>query len=167
MSHSSVNFAVDHMGITETTGKFKKFAGSFTSPDDNFSTLSGTVTIQVGSIDTDDEGRDKHLKGEDFFDAAKFSTITFTAKSAKKSGKNITVSGDLTMKGVTKPVTLTGEFKGVGKDLYGNTKAGFLRLSTTINRKDFGVTWNKTLDAGGLAIGEEVRIVINTELTKK
>lgn len=167
VSHSSVGFAVDHMAFSETTGKFKKFSGSFTTPDDNFNSISGTVTIQVESIDTDNADRDKHLRSADFFESDKYPTITFAAKSIKKSGKNVTIGGDLTMKGVTKPVSLTGQFKGVGKGAFGGTIAGFFRLETKVNRKDYGLTWNKALEAGGFLVGEEVRIVISSELTKK
>ena len=165
--HTSVQFSVEHMGFSETTGNFKKVEGTFQSSDEQVSTLSGTVTIQVASINTDDDGRDKHLRSADFLDAEKFPTMTFAIKSMKKSGKNITVNGDLTLKGVTKPVVLTGTFKGTGKDPYGNTRAGFARLSTKINRQDFGVSFNGKLAAGGLVVGNEVEITINAELIKK
>lgn len=166
-SHSSVQFSVDHMGFSETTGNFKKMEGTFQSADDKVSNLSGKVTVQINSINTDNEDRDKHLQAEDFFDAQKFPTMTYNVKSIKKSGNNVTVTGDLTLKGKTKPVTMTGLFKGVGQDPYGGTRAGFARLTATINRQDFGLTFNKAMAAGGAMVGDEVRITINAELLKK
>jgi len=166
-SHTSVQFAVDHMGFSETTGNFKKMEGTFQSSDDKVNNLTGKITIQIGSINTDNEDRDKHLQAEDFFDAQKYPTMTYAVKSIKKTGNNVTVTGDLTIKGKTKPVTMTGLFKGVGQDPYGGTRAGFARLTTTINRQDFGLTFNKTMAAGGLVVGDEVRITINAELLKK
>ena len=166
-SHSSVNFAVDHMVVSETVGKFKTAKVNVTTTKADFSDMKIDATIDIKSISTDDAKRDEHLAGADFFDAAKYPTMTFVSKSVeKKDDKNYVIKGDLTMKGVTKSVALQTKFKGTSKDPWGSTRAGF-KAETTINRQDFGLTWNKTLDTGGLAVGDEIRITINVELMKK
>ena len=155
-SHSSVNFSVTHMVVSEVDGSFKDFKGEVKSDKPDFSDLS-----------TDDEKRDGHLKSPDFFDAAKYPTITFKSTSVKKvSDKKLELEGDLTMHGVTKKVKWDVKYNGTIKDPYGNNRAGF-KSTTTINRKDYGVSWNKTLDAGGVAVSDEVTITVNTEITKK
>jgi polyisoprenoid-binding protein YceI len=167
-SHSSVNFSVTHMVVSETASdSFKDFTGEVKSEKPDFSDLSANFTIQVASITTDDEKRDGHLKSPDFFDVAKYPTITFKSTSVKKiSDKKLELEGDLTMHGVTKKVKWDVKYNGTIKDPYGNNRAGF-KSTLTINRKDFGVSWNKTLDAGGVAVGDEVSITVNTEITKK
>ena len=166
-SHSSVNFSVTHMVVSEVDGSFKDFKGEVKSDKPDFSDLSADFIIQVGSITTDDEKRDGHLKSPDFFDAAKYPTITFKSTSVKKvSDKKLELEGDLTMHGVTKKVKWDVKYNGTIKDPYGNNRAGF-KSTTTINRKDYGVSWNKTLDAGGVAVSDEVTITVNTEITKK
>ena len=166
-AHSSVNFSVTHMVVSEVDGSFKDFTGDVKSDKPDFSDLSANFTIQVASITTDDEKRDGHLKSPDFFDAAKYPTITFKSTSVKKvSDKKLELEGDLTMHGVTKKVKWDVKYNGTIKDPYGNNRAGF-KSTTTINRKDYGVSWNKTLDAGGVAVSDEVTITVNTEITKK
>ena len=166
-SHSSVRFSVTHMVVSEVDGSFKDFSAEIKSDKPDFSDLATTFTIQVSSVSTDDEKRDGHLKSPDFFDVAKFATITFKSASIKKiSDKSYELTGDLTMHGVTKKVTWQVKYNGTVKDPYGNNRAGF-KATTTINRKDYGVSWNKTLDAGGLAVSDEVAMTVNVELTKK
>ena len=166
-SHSSVNFAITHMVVSEVDGSFKDFSADVKSAKDDFSDLSVAFTIQTKSVNTDDEKRDGHLKSADFFDAEKFPAITFKSTSIKKiSDKKYELEGELTMHGVTKKVKWELKYNGTIKDPYGNNRAGF-KATTTINRKDFGVTWNKTLDAGGVALSDEVAISVNVELTKK
>ncbi len=166
-THSSVNFSVTHMVVSEVDGSFKDFSAEVKSDKPDFSDLSTTFTIQVASVNTDDDKRDGHLKSPDFFDVAKFPTITFKSTSIKKiSDKKFELSGDLTMHGVTKPVKWELKYNGTIKDPYGNNRAGF-KATTVINRKDFGVAWNKTLDAGGVAVSDEVNLTINVEITKK
>jgi polyisoprenoid-binding protein YceI len=166
-AHSSVNFSVTHMVVSEVDGSFKDFSAEAKSEKPDFSDLSASFTIQVASVNTGDDKRDGHLKSPDFFDVAKFPTITFTSTSVKKvSDKQLDLTGDLTMHGVTKKVTWQVKYNGTIKDPYGNNRAGF-KATTIINRKDYGVSWNKTLDAGGVAVSDEVNLSVNVELTKK
>lgn len=159
VSHSSVNFAVSHLVISETTGSFDAFTID-AATQANFENPVFTVAIETASINTKNEGRDKHLRANDFFDAKQYPTITFKQKSFKKLvGKNIEVTGDLTIKGITKPVILKGKINGVVKNKYG-TKAG-LKLVTVIKRTDFNI------GGSGGSIGEEVTLTINLEMNKK
>ncbi|WP_299103784.1 YceI family protein [uncultured Tenacibaculum sp.] len=158
-SHSSINFAVSHLVISETTGSFDGFDISATSKE-NFESPVFSVTIKTASINTKNEGRDKHLRADDFFDAATYPSIQFVQKDFKKlDGKKMEISGDLTIKGITKPVVLKGKINGVVATKYG-MKAG-VKLETTIKRTDFNV------GGEGGSIGEEVELVINLELNKK
>jgi polyisoprenoid-binding protein YceI len=160
-SHSSVNFGVTHMVVSEVNGNFKDFSGEIKSEKADFSDMSTNFTIQVASVNTENEKRDGHLKSEDFFDAAKYPTITFKSTGVKKlSANKFELEGDFTMRGVTKKVKWEVKYNGTIKDSYGNTRAGF-KATTTINRKDYGVSWNKTLDAGGLTVSDEVAITVN------
>jgi polyisoprenoid-binding protein YceI len=166
-AHSSINFSVTHMVVSEVDGSFKDFTGEVKSDKPDFSDLSVNFTIQVASVNTEDDKRDGHLKSADFFDAAKYPTITFKSTSVKKiSDKKLELEGDLTMHGVTKKVKWDVKYNGTIKDPYGNNRAGF-KATTTINRKDYGVSWNKTLDSGGVAVSDEVNLTVNTEITKK
>lgn len=166
-AHSSVNFSVVHMVVSVVNGSFKEFSAEVKSDKPDFSDLSTTFTLQVASVNTDDAKRDGHLASPDFFDAAKYPTIVFKSTSIKKiSDKKYELEGDLTMHGVTKKVKWELKYNGTIKDPYGNNRAGF-RAATTVNRKDYGVSWNKALDAGGVAVSDEVELVVNVELTKK
>lgn len=166
-SHSSVKFSVTHMMVSETEGNFKSFTGNVTAQKEDFTDLSADFTIQVKSINTDDEKRDGHLTSPDFFDAEKYPTITFKSSSFKKvSEKSYKLAGELTMHGVTKPVTFDVKYNGTAKDPYGNTKAGF-RASTVVKRSDFNISWNKVLDTGGFALSDDVQVSVNIELNKK
>ncbi|MCD6068308.1 MAG: YceI family protein [Bacteroidetes bacterium] len=168
-SHSKLGFKVTHMMVSETEGKFKIYDGKVSSKTDaDFTDATVEFSVDASSIDTDDDKRDGHLKSADFFDAEKHPKITFKSTSMKKGkakGTYILV-GDLTMKGVTKPVTFQAVTNGkVVKDPYGKTRTGFL-AQATINRKDFGLAWNATLEAGGVAVSEEVKIECAIELVK-
>ncbi|MGQ9805054.1 MAG: YceI family protein [Chlorobiales bacterium] len=166
-SHSDVSFNVSHLVVSEVTGKFKKFEGALKAKSDDFSDAEIIFTIDAASINTEDEKRDGHLKSADFFDVAKYPTITFKSKSFKKVDTNkYKLVGDLTMHGVTKSVELDAVFKGTAKSPLGQTVGAF-KLSGAINRVDFGLTWNKTLDNGGLLVGETVNITANIEVVKK
>jgi polyisoprenoid-binding protein YceI len=162
-SHSSVKFSVEHLVISSVEGSFKAFTGavSSTSPT-SFDGANINFSIDVNSVNTDDEKRDGHLKTADFFDAAKFSNITFKGTSMKKaSGNNYKLTGELMMHGVTKTVSFDVKFNGLAKDPWGNQKAGF-KLTGVINRKDFGVG-----DATPSAIvSDEVTITTNIELSQ-
>lgn len=166
-SHSDVSFNVSHLVVSEATGKFKKFDGELKAKSDDFSDAEIMFTIDAASINTEDEKRDGHLKSADFFDVAKYPTITFKSKSFKKVDANkYKLVGDLTMHGVTKSVELDIIFKGMAKSPWGQTVGAF-KLSGAVNRMDFGLTWNKTLDNGGLLVGETVNITANIEVVKK
>jgi polyisoprenoid-binding protein YceI len=161
-THSSANFKVKHL-MSKTAGTFKDFTGTFTFDGKDAKSFKGSFTVKADSIFTNEPKRDDHLKSPDFFDVAKFPTLTFSTTSIKTAGKDkFKMTGDLAIHGITKAVTFDGEFLGTGKDPWGNEKAGFT-ATTKINRKDFGLTWNKVLEAGGLLVGEEVEIEIQIE----
>ena len=169
-SHSKLGFSVVHAMVTETEGKFKVFDGTAESKTDmDFTNANINFTADVNSINTEDEKRDGHLKSPDFFDAEKFPTITFKSTSMKLDGKGKTsyiLEGDLTMHGITKRV----KFNAIGaattvKDPWGNIKTGF-KVSGIISRKDFGLVWNKALEAGGVLVSDEVTISCNIELNQ-
>ncbi len=168
-SHSKLGFAVTHMMVSETEGKFKVYKGTVSSKSDlDFTDAKIEFTVDASSINTDDEKRDGHLKSPDFFDVAKYPEITFVSKSMKpgKIKGTYTLVGDLTVHGVTKPVTLTaiGASK-VVKDPYGMERYAF-KVTGKLNRKDYGLTWNAALEAGGVAVSDEVRLDIIVEMTK-
>lgn len=166
-SHSKVQFAVTHLMISETVGQFGDFDGSVTASKEDFTDAQITFTIKVASINTDNADRDNHLRSADFFDAEKHPDITFKSKSLKKiDGKRYKLSGDLTMHGVTKPIELDVTFNGMAKSPWGQTVAGF-KLNGTLNRTDYGLKWNKTLETGGLLVSEEVNFTAAVELVKK
>ena len=170
-AHSSIGFKVSHMVISKVNGNFKQFDGTIEAPmmDEKKLDLENSavsMTVDVASIDTDNEDRDKHLRSEDFFDVVQYPSMTFVSKEViPQEGNKFKLVGDLTIKDVTKEVTFDGTFNGVVTDPWGNTKAGF-SAETTINRQDFNVEWNKTLDAGGLVVGDDVEIMIEMELAE-
>ena len=145
-SHSTVGFKVKHMMISTVTGKFNNFNGTYDLEKGVFKSLSGN--IKADSIDTGITKRDDHLRSADFFDVANFGDITFVMTSATKSK----MTGNLTIRGVTKKVTMNIEMGGVVEDPWGNQRSGFV-LSGKINRKDFGLNWNKAIEAGGVVVG--------------
>jgi polyisoprenoid-binding protein YceI len=165
-AHSSVNFSVKHMVISTVRGKFSSFNGEAAWDGKDLSGASITVTADTKSISTDNADRDKHLRSSDFFAADSFPTIAFksTKVTPVKDGK-FTLTGDLTIRGVTKTVTFNAELTGTVNDPWGNARAGFA-AEASINRQDFGVKWSQTLDTGGLVVGNEVKITIDMELTK-
>jgi polyisoprenoid-binding protein YceI len=171
VAHSKLGFSVTHMMVSETEGKFKIYEGKVSSKSDlDFTDANIDFVADVNSINTEDEKRDGHLKSPDFFDVEKYPKITFRSSSMKlnsKKGKTAyDLEGFLTMKGVTKKVKLLAV--GAGKavnDPWGNVKNGF-KVTGVINRKDFGLSWNTLLEAGGLAVGEEVKLDLNIELNK-
>lgn len=158
VAHSNVGFKVKHMMISNVSGKFNDVSGSF-EYDEKTNTLKAlSGEIIVASINTADEKRDGHLKSEDLFDAAKFPKINFKATKIEKDS----VYGDLTMKGITKNIKLDLENGGVVTDPWGKQRAG-IELQGKINRKDFGISWNKVLEAGGVAVGEDIKLQISME----
>lgn len=168
-SHSKLGFAVTHMMVSETEGKFKMYKGTVSSKGDiDFTDAKINFSVDASSINTDDEKRDGHLKSPDFFDVAKYPEITFVSTSMKpgKIKGTYTLIGDLTMHGVTKFVTLTaiGASK-IVKDPYGMERYAF-KVTGKLNRKDYGLVWNAALEAGGVAVSDEVRLDITVEITK-
>jgi polyisoprenoid-binding protein YceI len=154
-THSEVNFKIKHLMITNVSGSFGNLSGSITAADDRFTDAKVTVTADTATVNTNNADRDQHLKSADFFDAEQFPQIRFEA-SAYNAG-NGTITGDLTIKDVTRPVTVDVEFNGINKDPWGNLKAGF-SISGKINRKDWGLNWNAALETGGVLVSEEVKI---------
>lgn len=166
--HSIVEFSVRHLVISKVKGRFGEFAGTVSF--DGKTPVGGSVelTVQIASIDTHDEDRDTHLKSAEFFDAEKNPTMVFKSKKVvvgDGESSEFKLIGDLTIRETTKEVTFDCEFHGVVNDPWGNTKAGFSAM-TKINRQDFGLKWSKTLDTGGLLLGNEVTIVLELELLK-
>ena len=164
--HSSVAFAVRHMMISTVHGQFRTFSATATGDPAEPEKATIEATIDVASIDTGNEKRDTHLKSPEFFDVAQFSKMTFKSKKIEKAGTDkYKVTGDLTMHGVTKEVVL--EVEGPTKPItMGNTKAG-AHATARIKRKDFGITWNKAMDGGGVVVGEDVDVTIEAEAIKK
>ena len=165
-AHSSAEFKVKHMMISNVKGKFSGISGVLhrLEADPTRSTLE--VSIDTSTIDTHDAQRDGHLKSPDFFHVEKFPAMTFKSTHIEKKGDGFAVTGDLTIHGETKPVILNvEEVSEPAKDPWGNTRIG-LSASTKINRKDFGLTWNSTLEAGGVLVGEDVTITLDVELIK-
>jgi polyisoprenoid-binding protein YceI len=165
--HTNIGFTITHLVISDVTGRFKDFDGTIKTSGEEFEGANIEIVIQTASIFTDHEKRDKHLRSDDFFSAEKNPQITFKSKSFKKvSDKKYEIKGDLNMNGVTREVVLDGTFKGVVKDPWGGTRAGF-KASTTIDRYDYNLTYNTALETGGFLIGKEVEININIELIQK
>ena len=166
-AHSSVNFTVRHMVVSKVRGRFTKWDGTLAMDETKPAGGSVEVSIDAGSIDTGVEQRDGHLRSPDFFDVAKFPTITFKSTKVEASGAGaLKVTGDLTMHGVTRPVVLDVEYSGSAKDPWGGVRAGF-SARATIDRKDFGLTYNQLLETGGVLVGETIEIAIEAEVVKQ
>jgi polyisoprenoid-binding protein YceI len=164
--HSSVGFTVRHLVIAKVHGEFADFEGTINFEGEDFESGTAEITIQMASIDTDNEKRDEHLKSPDFFDVENFPAMTFKSKKiVKGEGSDLKMIGDLTIRDVTKEVTLDVEYHGTVKDPWGGTRAAF-SATGEINRQDFGVKWNKPLETGGFLVGDEVTINIEAELVK-
>jgi len=165
--HSEVQFKVKHLVISTVSGFFKSFEGELDTENDDFSDAKISFSLDINSIDTNQSQRDEHLKSAEFFDAEKYPKISFKSTSFAKAGDDeYKLVGDLTVKGVTKPVTLDVEFGGAADDFYGNTKAGF-EISGKINRKDFGLTWSGVTEAGAVVVGEDIKLLINVQFAKQ
>lgn len=159
-THSEITFKVKHMMISNVKGEFRNFSAEIEAEDETFKNAKVNATIQTDSIDTNNADRDVHLKGEDFFNAAKNPTITFSSDSL-----NDDITGNLTISGITKPVKLDVDFGGINVDPWGNTKAGF-SFEGKINRKDFGLNWNAALETGGVLVSDEVKIAGELQFVK-
>lgn len=166
-AHSEVHFKVKHLVISTVTGSFSKFEGSAYSSSNDFSDAEIEFSAEVDSISTNQADRDAHLKSPEFFDAAKYPKINFKSREFKKKNDDtFTLTGDLTIKGITRSVTLEGEFGGTVKDPFGNFKAGF-EITGKINRKEFGLTWNALTETGNMVVADEIKLHINVELVKQ
>jgi polyisoprenoid-binding protein YceI len=164
-AHSAVEFAVKHMMITTVKGRFADVSGTAELDVDDPAAGRADITIAAASIDTRDPQRDAHLRSADFFDVERYPTLTFRSTRIKGTAKQFTLTGDLTIHGVTRPVTLDVTFEGGGKDPWGGERVGY-NATGKINRKDFGLTWNAALETGGLLVGDDVKITLDLELIK-
>jgi polyisoprenoid-binding protein YceI len=166
-THSEIGFKVKHMMFTNVSGKFNAFETSIENEDNNFETSKINFSAEINSVDTNNTDRDIHLKSADFFDADNFPKLSFVSTQIKKinDGK-YQISGDLTIKDVTKNIALETEYSGLMTDPWGNTKIG-LSITGKINRKEFGLTWNAALEAGGVLVGEEIKLVSEIQLIKQ
>jgi polyisoprenoid-binding protein YceI len=162
-AHSEVGFAVRHMMLSKVRGRFTKLSGSLQLTDRDIPAAI-TAEIDAASIDTHEPQRDTHLRSGDFLDAERFPTLTFVSTSVAVSGNDFTVTGDLTLHGTTKSVTLTGELEGRTTDPWGNDRIAY-SAKTRINRKDFGLGWNQALETGGVLVGEEIDIILDVQAT--
>lgn len=166
-THSEIGFKIRHLMITNVSGSFGQFDISAATDGEDFSTAKVDAKISVDSINTNNAQRDAHLRNADFFEVEKFPYITFKSTSVKRvDDETYNLVGNLTIKETTKPVELKLEFGGVTKDPWGNDRAGF-SLSGKLNRHDFGVTYNAVLETGGVALGEEIKIAGELQLTKQ
>ena len=166
-SHTSVEFTVRHMMISNVKGQFQKTTGTITANGNDPASAKIDVTIDASSVDTRVERRDAHLKSPDFLDVAKFPTITFKSTKVEAAGPNKwTMIGDLTIHGVTRPVVLDVEGSGSPIQVMGHTRAG-ASATTKIKRSDFGLTWNKALETGGMLVGDDIAISIDLEAVKQ
>ncbi len=163
VAHSEVSFRIRHL-VSQVRGSFRDFSGRVETNEANPTASKVSFTIQASSIDTGNADRDKHLRSADFFDVEKYPTITFVSSKIQPRGDNrFDVTGTLTMHGVAREITLPVEFTGTVKDPWGNTKAGF-ETSTTLNRKDYGIVWNRALDTGGFVLGDDVQVSISLQV---
>ncbi|MDB5232630.1 MAG: YceI family protein [Chitinophagaceae bacterium] len=166
-AHSEIVFKVRHLMITNVTGHFKTFDASMDSNASNFSDAKIHFEADVDSIFTNQEQRDAHLKSDDFFNAEKFPKLTFDSASiTEKSEGKFLLNGDLTIRDITKPVTLTVEYHGSVTDPYGQNKSGF-EIKGKVSRKEFGLLWNAVTEAGGVVAGDEVKIELNVQMIKQ
>ncbi|HGY54992.1 MAG TPA: polyisoprenoid-binding protein [Caldithrix abyssi] len=165
-AHTNILFTISHMVISDVSGQFHDYEAEILADKPDFSDLKINISIDVKSIDTDNAKRDDHLRSADFFDVAKYPEMTFISKTMKKTGdKTYQLTGDFTMHGITKEITLDVKYSGTITDPWGNTRAGF-KLTGSLNRGDFGLKYNSVMDNGGLLIGEEVNIICNVEIVK-
>lgn len=165
MSHSEIGFTVRHAGISKVRGRFTD-ASAEAKIGRSLVDASLHATVKTASFDSGDANRDGHVKGPDFFDVENFPEMTFRATSVEGDGEDYTLTGDLTIRGITKPIELEVEFTGVAVDPFGATRAGF-SAEAEISRKEFGLTWNAVLETGGLLVSDKVRINVEAALVKQ
>lgn len=166
VAHSYVGFKVRHMGFSKVKGKFNDFDVTVTVDPKDITTLSAEAAIKTATVDTGNADRDKHLRSGDFFESEEFPTMEFKGSEVRNvKGNDFELAGELTIRGVTKPVVLKGEFNGEAKDPWGNDRVAF-EGEVTINRKEFGLTWNQVLETGGLLVSEDVDVIIDLQAVK-
>jgi polyisoprenoid-binding protein YceI len=165
-AHSSVEFAVKHLMISTVRGRFPDLTGTVQLDSEHPNNSTIDVAVNVASIDTRQEQRDEHLRSADFFDVANFPALTFKSTRVRRDGDDFQIDGELTIRGVTRPVTLHATEEGRTRDPWGGERIGY-SATTKINRRDFGLTWNQVLEAGGFAVGDEVKITVDVELVKQ
>jgi polyisoprenoid-binding protein YceI len=166
-AHTKVGFSVTYLVITDVEGYFKEYDAHITTSDDDFTKANIDFTVNTNSIFTDNDKRDDHLRSDDFFNAEKYPQMVFKGKSMKKiDDKNYKLTGDFTIRDVTKQVELDVKYNGTVKDPWGNTKAGF-KITGGIDRFDYNLKWNKAIETGSLVVGKDVELVINLQLVKK
>lgn len=166
-THSEIGFKVKHMMFTNVSGKFNLFDADIVNEEEQFETSAINFSAEVNSINTGNDDRDNHLRSADFFDAENFGKLTFKSTGVTKINEGeYKISGDLTIKDVTKNITLEAEYSGQMKDPWGNTKIG-LSLNGKINRKEFGLTWNAALETGGVLVGEDIKLNAEVQFVKQ
>ncbi len=162
-THSGIHFSVRHLVVSKVRGSFRQFSGTVSLDTENLAASSVSAVIETASIDTGVEQRDTHLRSADFFDAERFPTLTFQSTRVEPTSSNgFRITGELSLHGVTRQVVLEAEQLGIGKDPWGNTKAAF-EAKTSIDRRDFGLTWNQALETGGLLVGEKIEISLEIQ----
>ena len=166
-AHSEIQFKVKHLMITTVTGYFRKFDLVVETEDEDFTQAKKIeFTAEASSIDTNSEQRDTHLRSADFFDVEKFGQIRFSGKTLERAGQDYTLAGDLTIRGVTKPVAVNVHFGGIVVDPYGQTKAGF-EVEGKISRKEFGLVWNAMTEAGQVVVSDDIRVLCEIQLIRQ
>ena len=165
-SHSRLGFETRHAVITKVRGHFSDFEGTISVDPANVSASTATVSAKLASIDTGNADRDGHLRSADFFDTDNNALLTFVAKSFKQAGDDFVVAGELTIKGVTQPIDLNVELTGTAVDPFGNTRAGF-EGTGELSRKDFGLTWNVALEAGGFLVSDHIKLQLDISAIKQ
>jgi polyisoprenoid-binding protein YceI len=163
-AHTTAGFTARHLMITKVRGRFTGVTGTVTVPESR-TDAEVVATIDMATVDTGDAGRDEHLRSPDFFDVAQHPTMSFTSTGVKVDGDDLTLLGDLTIKGATRPVELDLELEGVGPDPWGGTRAGFT-AEGTINRRDWGLEWNVALESGGVLVSEKISLHLDVQLVR-
>mgnify|MGYP003504807924 FL=1 len=166
-SHSEVQFKVKHLVISTVTGQFTDFTGALHTTDNEIAGAKAVFEAKIDSISTNNTDRDGHLKSADFFDAGNFPTLNFESTSfEKKSGDEYEIKGNFTLRGVSKEITLKAELGGIATDPYGQEKAGF-EITGKISRKEFGLSWSAVTEAGGVVVGDEIKLILNLQFVKQ
>ena len=166
-THTEIGFKIKHLVISTVSGKFTSFEGKLEGEPENLTQAKISFTANIDSITTGNEQRDGHLKSADFFDAANHPKLSFISTSIEnKNGTDYKVTGDLTLRGITKPIILNVDFGGIQNNMYGQTVAGF-EITGKINRQEYGLTWSAVTEAGGIVVSDDVKLAIDAELVKQ